>query len=103
MKNPWLSYTLIRLGMFFGLFLLMLLIGFDPFFSAIISAAVSFAIALVFLDKQRKAMSETVSQRLARNEKGTYLDEAGAVEDAILDSKTKVDDGNAESNAEGKA
>jgi hypothetical protein len=102
-KNPWLSYTLIRLGMFFGLFLLMLFIGFDPFFSAIISAAVSFAIALVFLDKQRKAMSETVAQRLARNEKGTYLDESGMEEDAILDSKAKADNGDAGADQDGKA
>lgn len=103
MKNPWLSYSLIRLGMFFGLFLLMLFIGFDPFFSAIISAAISFAIALIFLDKQRKAMSETVAQRLARNEQGTYLDESGMEEDAILDSKAKADNGDADANQDGKA
>lgn len=90
MKNPWLSYTLIRLGLFFGLFLLMLLLEFNPFFSAIIAAGVSFAIALVFLDKQRNAMSASVAQRLARDESGSYLDEQGAIEDEIIDSQTEV-------------
>ena len=103
MKNPWLSYTLIRLGLFFGLFLLLLFIGFDPFFSAIISAAISFAIALVFLDNQRKAMSEKVAERLSRNEKGTYLDEQGNIEDSILDSEAKTDEGDSKTDADGKA
>lgn len=87
MKNPWISYTLTRLGMFFGLFFVLLLIDFNPFFSAIIAAAVSFAIALVFLDKQRSAMSESVAQKLARNSSGSYQDSQGEIEDAILDSK----------------
>ena len=87
MKNPWISYTLTRLGMFFGLFFVLLLIDFNPFFSAIIAAAVSFAIALVFLDKQRSAMSESVAQKLARNSSGSYQDTPGEIEDAILDSK----------------
>lgn len=103
MKNPWLSYTLIRLGLFFGLFLLLLFIGFDPFFSAIISAAISFAIALVFLDNQRKAMSAKVSERLTRDKSGTYLDEQGSIEDEILDSETKADQGDAQADADGKA
>ena len=103
MKNPWLSYTLIRLGLFFGLFLLLLFIGFDPFFSAIISAAISFAIALVFLDNQRKAMSAKVSERLTRDKGGTYLDEQGSIEDEILDSETKADQGDAQADADGKA
>lgn len=81
----------------------MLLVGFDPFFSAIISAAVSFAIALVFLDKQRKAMSETVAERLSRNERGTYLDEQGEIEDAIIESKAEADHGDAKSDQDGKA
>ncbi|NCW95423.1 MAG: DUF4229 domain-containing protein, partial [Actinobacteria bacterium] len=55
MKNPWLSYVLMRLGLFFGVFFVLLLLQFNPFFAAIIAAALSFAIALVFLDRQRDA------------------------------------------------
>lgn len=76
-----------RLGLFFGVFFVLLLLQFNPFFAAIIAAAVSFALALVFLDKQRSAMSEVVARKLARKADGSYLDEQGAVEDAILDSE----------------
>ena len=65
MKNPWLSYVLMRLGLFFGVFFVLLLLQFNPFFAAIIAAALSFAIALVFLDRQRDAMSEAVAKKLS--------------------------------------
>jgi hypothetical protein len=45
-KNPWLSYTLIRLGMFFGIFFLFLLLNFNPYFAAIIAAVVSFSLSI---------------------------------------------------------
>jgi hypothetical protein len=57
----------------------------------------------VFLDKQRNAMSERVAQRLARGETGTYQDEESAAEDAIIDSQTKVDDGNSSTDQDRKA
>ena len=103
MKNPWLSYSLIRLALFFGPFLVLLLLNFNPFFSAIIAAAVSFAVSLVFLDKQRTAMSERVAQKLARGEAGTYLDEEASVEDAIIDSQAEVHKDDSQTDEAGKA
>ncbi len=102
MKNPWLLYTLIRLGMFFGLFFVLLLLDFNPYFSAIIAAAISFALSLLVLDRQRDAMSEQVAKKLSRDAQGKYLDEQGSVEDAILESK-EVDQVNPETNQGGKA
>ena len=102
MKNPWLGYTLIRLGMFFGLFFILLLLDFNPYFSAIIAATISFAVSLLVLDRQRDAMSEQVAKKLSRNSQGRYLDEQGSVEDAILESK-EVDQINPEANQGGKA
>ncbi len=87
MKNPWLAYTLIRLGMFFGLFIILLVLQFNPYFAAIIAAGISFAISLLILDRQRDAMSEQVANKLARDSMGKYQDEQGEVEDAILESK----------------
>jgi hypothetical protein len=101
-KNPWLLYTLIRLGMFFGLFFILLLLDFNPYFSAIIAAAISFALSLLVLDRQRNAMSEQVAKKLSRDSQGKYLDEQGRVEDAILESK-KVDQVNPEADQGGKA
>jgi len=101
-KNHWLLYTLIRLGMFFGLFFVLLLLDFNPYFSAIIAAAISFALSLLVLDRQRDAMSEQVAKKLSRDSQGKYLDEQGSVEDAILESK-EVDQVNPETNQGGKA
>ena len=102
MKNPWLSYTLIRLGLFLGIFLGMFLLDFNPFYAAIIAASISFAISLVFLDKQRKAMSEQVSAKLARNKEGSYSDPDSDLENEILDSKSKVDGIDAETDQQPK-
>lgn len=88
--------------MFFGLFFILLLLDFNPYFSAIIAAAISFALSLLVLDRQRNAMSEQVAKKLSRDSQGKYLDEQGSVEDAILESK-EVDQVNPEADQGGKA
>lgn len=88
MKNPWLSYTLIRLGLFFGIFFAFLLLNFNPYFAAIIAAVVSFSLSLLFLDRQRNALSESVSRKLSRDSSGSYKDEESDFENQLLDSET---------------
>lgn len=88
--------------MFFGLFFVLLLLDFNPYFSAIIAAAISFALSLLVLDRQRDALSEQVAKKLSRDAQGKYLDEQGNVEDAILESK-EVNQINPETNQGGKA
>ncbi|NCX64100.1 MAG: DUF4229 domain-containing protein [Actinobacteria bacterium] len=102
MKNPWLSYVLMRLGLFFGVFFVLLLLQFNPFFAAIIAAALSFAIALVFLDRQRDAMSEAVAKKLSRDSSGRYQDDLSSEEDRILDLETEADESDAGPNQDGK-
>jgi hypothetical protein len=101
-KNPWLSYVLMRLGLFFGVFFVLLLLQFNPFFAAIIAAALSFAIALVFLDRQRDAMSEAVAKKLSRDSSGRYQDDLSNEEDRILDLEAKADESDAGPNQDGK-
>ena len=60
MKNPWLVYAAIRLGIFAGILAIMLLLQFDAFFAALIAAVVSLAISIMFLGKQRSAVSEAI-------------------------------------------
>ena len=60
MKNPWILYISIRVGLFAAFLAIMLALGFDPFFSALIAATVSLAISLIFFGKQRSAVSEAV-------------------------------------------
>lgn len=102
MKNPWLSYVLMRLGLFFGVFFVLLLLQFNPFFAAIIAAALSFAIALVFLDRQRDAMSEAVAKKLSRDSSGRYQDDLSSEEDRILDLEAEADQSDAGPNQDGK-
>lgn len=85
MKNPWISYTLLRLGMFFGIFFAFLLLNFNPYFAAIIAAVVSFSLSLLLLDKQRNALSESVVKKLSRDQSGTYKDEESDLENELLD------------------
>ena len=92
-----------RLGLFFGIFFVMLILEFNPFYAAIIAASISFAISLVFLDRQRKAMSEQVTKKLARNKTGSYEDPESDLENEILDSKSKVDGVDPETNQNPKA
>jgi hypothetical protein len=75
MKSPWITYTLTRLGLFFGVFIVLALIGFNPYFSAIIAAVVSFSISLVFLDKQRKAMSENLHKTSSKDADSDFENE----------------------------
>jgi hypothetical protein len=60
MKNPWILYITIRVGLFAAVLALMLALGFDPFYSALIAAVVSLAISLIFFGKQRAAVSEAI-------------------------------------------
>ena len=85
MKNPWLGYTLMRLGLFFGIFFLFFLLNFNPYFSAFIAAVVSFSLSLLFLDRQRNALSESVARKLARDESGSYSDPESDFENELLD------------------
>lgn len=92
MRNPWLSYSILRLGLFALLFWGFLSLDFNPFFAAVIAAAISFAISLVFLDQQRRAMSEQVHKKLSRDASGSYSDPESDLENQLLDSKSEVDD-----------
>jgi lipopolysaccharide/colanic/teichoic acid biosynthesis glycosyltransferase len=79
MKNPWLRYISLRVGLFIGFLALMLLVGFDPFFSAIIAAVVSLSISLIFFSKQRAAVSEAI-YRFTKNktDKDSEAEDAAA-------------------------
>jgi uncharacterized membrane protein len=72
MKNPWIYYITIRVGLFAAVLAIMLALGFDPFFSALIAAVVSLAISLIFFGKQRAAVSEAIYKfNKTKNDKDT--------------------------------
>ena len=63
----------------------------------------SFAISLIFLDRQRRAMSAVVSAKLSRDKDGSYHDPESDLENEILDSETKVDGEDPEPDQNSKA
>lgn len=89
MENPWIRYSLLRLGLFFGLFLFLRLLSFDWLFAALIAALVSFALSLLILDRERDRLSEVIHNRFSRSKSGSYRDEESDLENEILDSASK--------------
>jgi hypothetical protein len=87
MKNAWLNYILIRVGLFVGILVIMILLNFDKFFSALIAAALSLAISLIFFTKQRDRVSEAVYKRISRNDTVGTDDSDSDHENAVLDAK----------------
>ncbi|MEY4989241.1 MAG: hypothetical protein RI933_874 [Actinomycetota bacterium] len=81
MKNPWILYITIRVGLFAVILAVMLMLGFDPFFAALIAAVVSLAISLIFFNKQRNAVSEAI-YRSVENRKKNVGDSDSDAEDS---------------------
>jgi hypothetical protein len=92
MKNAWLNYILIRVGLFVGILVIMILLNFDKFFSALIAAALSLAISLIFFTKQRDRVSEAVYKRINRNDTKGSDDAESDLENAVLDAEKDLKD-----------
>ena len=86
MKNAWLNYILIRLGLFVGVLVILIAIGLDKFLSAVFAAMISLAISLIFFTKQRDRVSEAVYNRIKRNDASGSDDAESDLENAALDS-----------------
>jgi hypothetical protein len=69
----------------------MILLNFDKFFSALIAAALSLAISLIFFRKQRDRVSEAVYKRINRNDTQGSDDAESDLENAALDAKKDLE------------
>lgn len=87
MKNPWVKYTLIRLGSFIVLTSILTSVGFDWVFAVMVAAVLSFAFSLIFLSKMRDQMSSGVYKRI--NKGAGAPDEESDLENKILDEESK--------------
>lgn len=73
-------FVMIRLGLFAGILAIMLALGFDPFFSAMIAALVGLSLSLLFFNKQRAAMSESIERWVNRKKSKDEFAEDGEPE-----------------------
>jgi ABC-type transport system involved in cytochrome c biogenesis permease subunit len=62
-KNPWLAYTLLRLGTFVVILAILLAVQFDPFYATFIAAVLALAISLIFFNKQRDEVSKAIYEK----------------------------------------
>lgn len=77
----WLSYTLLRLIFFVAPFIVLWLIGFEPWMAAILAAVIALSLSIIFLSKFRNATSESIAR--ARDNKPVKKNVDEEVEDAL--------------------
>ena len=87
MKKLWLVFISARIGLFALFLTVLLLVGFDGIYSAVIAGVLALAVSLVFLQKQRDALSIEIYKRNNRDKNSGVPDSDADVENAILDSK----------------
>ena len=87
MKKLWLVFIAARIGLFALFLAVFLLLGFDGIYSAVIAGVLALAVSLVFLQKQRDALSREIYARFKRNDLSGVPDADADIENAILDSK----------------
>jgi hypothetical protein len=86
-KKLWLVFISARIGIFALFLTVFLLLGFEGIYSAVIAGVLGLAVSLVFLAKQRDALSAEIYKRNSRDKNLGVPDTDADVENAILDSK----------------
>ncbi len=87
MKKHWLIYISARLGVFALVLTIFMLIGFGWLYSTLIAAALSLAFSLIFLSKQREALSSDIYNRVKKNKEVGIDDADSDLENDLLDQK----------------
>jgi hypothetical protein len=86
-KKLWLVFISARIGLFALFLTVFLLLGFEGIYSALIAGVLALAVSLVFLTKQRDALSTEIYLRTRKDKNSGVPDTDADVENAILDSK----------------
>ena len=86
MKNPWIAYSLARIGLFALFLTIFLVLGFDGIYSAIIAGVLALAASLVMLQRQRDELSKDIYYRFRRDDFAGVRDPDADIENQLLDS-----------------
>jgi hypothetical protein len=87
MRNVWVKYTVLRLGVFTALCILFAVLGMPWFFTVMLAAMLSFAYSLFFLTGLRDQISKQIYEKRS-NSLGSG-DPESDLENDIVDSKAK--------------
>ncbi len=63
MRNLWIKYTIIRLGLFALLTIIIALLGATWLIAAVLAAMISFAVSVIFLSGMRDEMSKQIYRK----------------------------------------
>ncbi len=73
--SPWIAYSLVRLGIFGVVFLLLYTVGISWWVSVIFATLVSLASSYIFLRRWREQMATSLSSRAPAGNRGHHPDE----------------------------
>jgi hypothetical protein len=80
--NPWIQYTLARLGLFLVPLVIMIAIGVGWLWSSIFATLISLALSVLFLSPLRARLSTEITKRVEKPKP----DEDSDIEDSQIDS-----------------
>ncbi len=79
----WLRYSLIRLGIFLGVFVLMIIFGIDWWVAGLFAVGISFLASYIFFWDQRQHMAQQLGERLQKRKKPPSDPDAEAEDEAL--------------------
>ena len=79
--SSWIAYSLVRLGIFGAVFLLLYAVGVTWWVSLVFATVVSLAASYIFLRNWREQMAQSLSARTQSRHKAPHPDEAAEDED----------------------
>jgi type IV secretory pathway TrbD component len=82
----WFRYSLIRLGIFFGVFFLMFIFGIEWWIAGLFAVGISFLASYIFFWDQRQEMARQLGERIERR-KNRPKDPDADAEDSALGTK----------------
>lgn len=68
--RPWISYTLLRIGLFGLVFVILMLIGVEPWIAALLAAAIGFCVSYIFFRPLRQEVADELAEARAPRRAG---------------------------------
>lgn len=81
--SVWFRYSLIRLGIFFGVFFVMFIFGIEWWVAGLFAVGISFLASYIFFWDQRQEMARQLGERVQRNKKKPEDPDAEAEDSAL--------------------
>lgn len=81
--SVWFRYSLIRLGIFFGVFFVMFIFGIEWWVAGLFAVGISFLASYIFFWDQREEMARQLGERVQRKKKRQDDPDAEAEDSAL--------------------